>query len=133
MLRTLIVEDEFTSRMILHSYLLPMGPCQLARDGAEALEAFAAACGTGAPFDLVCLDIHMPGGMDGHEVLRGIRELEAAAGAAGGKRSRVIMTTAADGRESIIDAFRSSCDGYLVKPIGKAELMSKLSALGLLG
>ena len=130
MLRTLIVEDEFTSRMILNTLLLRLGRCDVAVNGKEAIEAFAAALKEGTGYHLVCLDITMPG-MDGHAVLKEIRQMERAAGLGSSQGVKVIMTTAHD-QGSIAGASRSKCDAFLLKPIAKTALMSKLSELGLL-
>jgi two-component system, chemotaxis family, chemotaxis protein CheY len=130
MLHTLIVEDEFTSRKILNALLAPLGSCDAAANGSEALQAFADAMRRGTRYHLVCLDITMPGS-DGHAVLKEIREMEQAAGLGGLDRVKVIMTTASRDRQNIMGAFRSECDAYLVKPIDKTALMSKLSELGL--
>jgi two-component system, chemotaxis family, chemotaxis protein CheY len=132
MLHTLIVEDEFTGRMILSTLLLPHGRCDVARDGREALEAFAAALESGERYGLVCLDINMPGELDGHAVLRAIREMERGAGLASAQRVKVVMTSASGDAEDVVGAFRSECDAYLVKPIDRVALHSKLSQLGLL-
>ncbi len=130
MLHTLIVEDEFTSRKFLNAVLTKLGPCDIAWNGKEAVEGFAAAVKRGTPYDLVCLDIIMPV-MDGHAVLKEIREIERAAGM--DCRVKVIMTTAFQDQVDIAGALPSECDGYLFKPIETAALMSKLSELGLLG
>ncbi len=129
MIRTLIVEDEFTSRMILNALFAKLGPCDVAMNGREALEAFATAM-KGTHYELLCLDISMPG-MDGHAVLKEVRGMERAAGIGRLDRVKVIMTTASRDRRDVVDAFRSECDGYLVKPIDKIGLISKLSNLGL--
>jgi len=130
MLRTMIVEDEFTSRKILNAMLRPLGPCDVAADGQEALTAFGAALKEGERYDLMCLDITMPD-MSGREVLKKIREMEEAAGVGGLDRVKVIMTTASDDRENIMGSFRSECDAYLVKPIELDRLMSTIGSLGL--
>jgi len=130
MLRTMIVEDEFTSRKILSRMLAPLGPCDVAMDGKEALEAFSTALREGSPYDVMCLDIGMPD-MNGHDVLKRIREMEEEAGLGGFDRVKIIMTTASDDRANIMGAFRSECDAYLIKPIEASRLLSTLSALGL--
>jgi two-component system chemotaxis response regulator CheY len=99
-------------------------------DGKEALEAFGAALKDGTPYDLMCLDITMPD-MNGHDVLKRIRDMEEAAGRGGLDRVKVIMTTASDDRKNIMGAFRSQCDAYLIKPIDRDRLMSTISSLGL--
>ena len=132
MLHSLIVEDEFTTRKVLEAFLSPFGPCELATNGREALELFAARLRCESRFELVCLDISMPD-MDGHAVLRGIREQERAAGLEASARVKVIMTSASDDAKDIAGAFRSECDAYMIKPIGKVALQWKLSSLGLRG
>ena len=42
-MRILIVEDDFTSRMLLQKILAPYGECSAAADGEEAIRAFGAA------------------------------------------------------------------------------------------
>ena len=42
-MRTLIVEDDFTSRLLLQSFLSPYGECHIAVNGKEAVAAFRAA------------------------------------------------------------------------------------------
>jgi len=131
MLRTLIVEDDFTSRKILQALLAPFGLCDIAVNGAEALQAFRAALKAGEPYHLVCLDITMPG-MDGHRVLAEVRDLEARQGIEGLERTKVIMTTASSDPKDVRSAFHSECDAYMVKPIQRAKLMDHLRELELL-
>ena len=131
MLRTLIVEDEFTSRKILQAYLRPFGPCDVAVNGDEAIEAFGAALHTGEGYQMVCLDISMPG-MDGHEVCERIRSIEEAVGIKGLDRAKVIMTSASSDRSDIRSAFRVECDAYLIKPIDKDKLFQQMQELNLI-
>ena len=131
MLRTLIVEDDFISRKILHALLAPFGLCDIAVNGPEALTAFTSAFASREPYHLICLDITMPG-MDGHQVLAEIRTIEANLGIEGLDRTKVIMTTASADPKDVRSAFRSECDAYLVKPIQKPKLMEHLKELGLL-
>jgi response regulator of citrate/malate metabolism len=65
-------------------------------------------------------------------VLAAIRAMEKAAGLGGLDRVKVVMTTASKDRRNVMGAFRSERDGYLIKPISKAALMSNLTELGLL-
>jgi len=132
MFRTLIVEDELTSRIILMTILLRVGPCDIAVNGQEAVSLFSSNLKNGKAYDLVCLDISMPG-MDGHEVLRKIRELEHTQVRDSDRRAKVVVTTgSADPTDSSV-AFREGCDAYVRKPIGRTALMSQLFDLGLHG
>jgi two-component system chemotaxis response regulator CheY len=127
--RTLVVEDDFTSRRILQRMVAPFGDCDIAVDGSEAVEAFKLAWSEGKPYDLVCLDIMLPTG-DGQDVLRSIRAFEEAAQAT--ERAKVIMTTALDDARNVMTAFKHECDGYLVKPFEKRRLLEQVRSLGLL-
>jgi len=71
-MKTLVVEDDFTSRLLLQTILKAYGECHVAADGTEALAAFLEAERTEQPYQLICLDIMMPD-LDGKEVLRSIR------------------------------------------------------------
>ena len=78
-MKTLIVEDDFTSRLLLQELLKGYGPAHVAVNGKEAVEAARMAMDAGEPYDLICLDIMMPE-MDGHGALKEIRAQEEARG-----------------------------------------------------
>ena len=125
--KALIVEDDYTSRTILHRWLIPYGETDVAIDGTQAVRAFRAARDAGKPYDLVCLDIMLPE-MDGQAVLRAIRTAESEM-AQPAKAARVIMTTALNDRDNVLAAI-PKCDAYLVKPIDKGKLISHLKVFG---
>ncbi len=71
--RALIVDDVRTNRTILESYLAGWGLSYAsAADGATALELLQAAAVQGEPYELVILDLQMPG-MDGLQLARTIK------------------------------------------------------------
>ena len=131
-MKTLIVEDDFTSRLLMQAILSSYGECHIAVNGREAIQAFRLASAEGHPYDLVCLDIMMPE-MDGHAVLKALRTAEEVEGILIGDGEKVIMTTALTDTGNVFNAFREMCEGYLVKPIDKAKLLSQLVSLGLTG
>lgn len=130
-MKILIVEDDPTSRQLLTRLLEDYGSCDTAVDGEEAIKAFGMALQQGERYTLICLDIMMPG-MDGHATLEQIRRMEADEGVDGLDGARVIMTTALDDSKNVLRAFRSQCEGYLVKPIDKKKLSEKLESLGMM-
>ncbi len=130
-MRTLIVEDDFTCRLLLLEILKNYGSVHIAANGKEAVEMTRIALETGEPYDLICLDIMMPE-MDGQEALRMIREQETARGIRSTQGARIVMMTALDDVHSVINAFSKLCDGYLVKPIKKTALLEKVRGLGLI-
>jgi len=129
-MKTLIVEDDFTSRLLLQELLKSYGPCHIAVNGKEAVEATAAAL-EDEPYDLICLDIMMPE-MDGQEALRRIREQEEARDILSSNGAKIVMTTALDDIKNVSAAYQSLCDGYLTKPIQKAKLLEELRKLELI-
>jgi two-component system, chemotaxis family, chemotaxis protein CheY len=126
----LVVEDDFISRKLLCRYLDPYGECDVAINGMEAISAVRHALDVGSPYDLICLDIMMPG-MSGQETLVGVRSLEQEHVPLGLSPAKVIMTTALEDSENIRLAFEASADDYIVKPIEKKKFLSKLTELGL--
>jgi len=129
-MKSLIVEDDFTSRLLLQTLLSRFGPCHVAVNGKEAVDAFRLTQKDGAPYDLICMDIMMPE-MDGQEALHQIRKAEMAQGILSTSGVKVIMTTALDRPKDVFDSFFELCDDYLVKPIDAARLIETLSRLGL--
>ncbi|NMB78475.1 MAG: response regulator [Methanomicrobiales archaeon] len=49
---------------------------QFARDGAQAVDLYAKEKASGAPFDVVILDLSVPGGMGGREAVQQLRNLD---------------------------------------------------------
>lgn len=124
-MRTLIVEDDFTSRILLQSLLSKYGECHIAVNGKEALAAFRAAQENGQKYDLICMDIMMPE-MDGQVAVKEIRDLEAAGGTLSTRGVKIIMTTALDDVKNVVQSFKSLCDAYLFKPIDTGKLLAHL-------
>ncbi len=127
-MRILVVEDDFISRRLLCRYLESFGECDVAVNGNEALAAVRHALDADDPYDLVCLDIMMPG-LSGQETLQELRKLEESHGAE--VRTRVIMTTALEDQESVAKAFAAQADGYVTKPVDKRRFVETLKELGL--
>lgn len=129
-MKILVVEDDYISRRLLCRYLEPYGECSEAVNGHEAIDSVRYALDAGNQFDLICLDIMMPG-MDGQETLAAIRKLEAGQGVPLGKGARIVMTSALEDESYMLDAFTASADGYLVKPIERRKLLATLKDAGL--
>jgi DNA-binding response OmpR family regulator len=70
--------------------------------------------------ELVLLDISLPG-IDGHEVLRRIREHK--------PMLPVLMLTARDELRSKVASLGAGADDYLTKPFELEELMARIGAL----
>ena len=131
LIKTLIVEDDFTSRLLIQEFLKSYGPCHIATNGREAIEAVCLALDDNEPYDLICLDVMMPG-MDGQEALREIRIQEEKSGVQYADGAKIVMTTALDDTKSVFSAFHELCDSYLTKPLRKETLLEELRKLKLI-
>jgi PAS domain S-box-containing protein len=115
-LNALIVDDNFTNRMILKELLAKWGlKVTEAESGPAGLEAIKNGYTRGAPFDLVLLDYFMPG-MDGIEVARQLKENPSVF-------TGIILMLTSDSRGSDVNrAKRMGISEYLVKPVKRQEL-----------
>ena len=130
-MKCLIVEDDFISRRVLKELLSSHFDCDIAVDGAEAVASFRLAHEGKRPYDLICMDIMMPG-VDGQEALRRIRLLEKEFEIPPNLEVKVIMTTALDDPKTVIQAYyKGGATSYIVKPVSKQKLMRELRILGL--
>lgn len=128
---TLIVEDEFSSRLILQRLLSAYGEVHIAVNGWEAVAAYKNSFEQGFHYDLICLDIGLPE-MNGHQVLHEIRAIENQSHLKSRSKVKIIMTTGMDDPKNVASAFHEYCDGYLIKPIRKETLISQLKELELI-
>ncbi len=85
-----------------------------ARSGEEALKLLKE-----KTFDVVILDIKMPGGMDGIEALREIKKIQPLA--------EVILLTGHASVETSIEGMKLGAFDYLLKPIKLEELLKKIA------
>lgn len=131
-MKCLIVEDDFISRRILKELLSGYCECDIAVNGEEAVASFRLAHEGKRPYELICMDIMMPG-VDGNEALKRIRQIEKEMGVAPEIEARIIMTTAMDDPKTVIDSYyRGGATSYLVKPISKQKLVRELRSFGLI-
>ena len=126
-MKTLVVEDDFTSRLVLHTFLSRYGECHIAVNGREAVEVFRSALDSGRGYDLICMDIMMEV-MDGREAVRQIRELEESRGTLSTHGVKIIMTTAVQEVKEVVQCFKQLCDAYLMKPINLSELLKEIKS-----
>lgn len=130
-MKTLIVEDDFTSRLVLQKLLNRFGAAHIAVNGKEATEAVRLSLEANEPYNLICLDIMMPE-KDGQQVLKEIRAMEERRGITSTHGAKIMMTTALDRIRNVSDAYYNLCDAYLTKPIRKEQLLGELRTLKLI-
>ena len=130
-MKILLAEDDFASRKFMTKYLSQYGDCEVTVDGEEAVDAFMMALEDGEPYDFICLDVMMPV-LDGYQVLKAIRDIEAEKGIKKENRVKVIMTTALNDERNVKMAFELGCEAYSGKPIDAKKFEMVLQKLGLI-
>ena len=131
-MRSLIVEDDFTSRNILQTFLSVYGECHIATNGLEAVDAFKLAWEESQPYDLICMDIMMPE-LNGQDALRMIRGIETDMGLSEDQKAKVIMATALSASKEVVEAFyKGGASAYFVKPLDRAKIVQELKLLNLI-
>ena len=129
----LIVDDEEISRDKVSNLLSEYGECTLAEEGSDALCQFGFAHGEGKPFDLITMDIDMPG-LRGQDVVKALRRWETRHGvldSQGRKTVKIVMLTSMSDTGSIFGSFRQFCDDYIVKPVMPEKIKASLAKMGL--
>jgi two-component system, OmpR family, KDP operon response regulator KdpE len=115
-LNALVVDDEPSFRRVLRTSLATSGfAIEEARSGEEAVAILGR-----SDFDLVLLDVNMPG-MGGVEACREIRAQMPEIG--------IVMVTVQDGESEIVKALEAGADDYITKPIRFRELVARLRAV----
>jgi two-component system, OmpR family, KDP operon response regulator KdpE len=112
-IRVLVVDDEPAIRRALRPPLVELGfHVAEASRGEEALQVLRA-----TPYDVVLLDINMPG-IGGIETLRRIRTFA--------PRLPVLMLTVRDHEEDKVEALDMGADDYVTKPFSTRELIARI-------
>jgi two-component system chemotaxis response regulator CheY len=132
MLRILIVEDEPVNREFLLMSLQGLGECESVTSGEEAVEAQQRALAESRPFDVIFLDIVLPG-MNGLQALEQLRALESKHQIPPERRVPVIVTTSLDDDRAASRAFiQGQALSYMTKPFQPDQIPEELRKLGLL-
>ncbi len=114
--RVLVAEDDAAIREGVVTALESEGyDVQAVGDGRKALAAWHA-----MPFDLLLLDIMMPG-RNGYDVCREIRRTD--------QRIPIVMLTAKGEEIDKVLGLELGADDYMVKPFGVRELLARASAV----
>jgi two-component system KDP operon response regulator KdpE len=112
----LVVDDEPALRKVIRSSLAASGfMVEEAGTGADALGLMQQ-----RSFDLVLLDVNMPG-ISGIEICRQIRALAPKTG--------IVMVTVRDAEEDKVKALDAGADDYVTKPFRFRELVARLGAV----
>ena len=120
--RALVMDDELTVRQVVVAMLKRIGyEAEGVPDGAMALHADAEARAAGRPFDIILMDLTIPGGMGGQQAAALLRE--------NGTPARLIASSGY-ATDPIMAHYRDyHFDAILAKPYSLTELTSVLAAL----
>jgi signal transduction histidine kinase/CheY-like chemotaxis protein len=126
-LAILVAEDNDINALLTRNLLTRLGHRPvMAADGGEAVAAYGAASAAGTPFDLVLMDMHMPG-MNGIDAACRIRAAERASGMA----TTPILALTADALPERRDAcLKAGINGFLTKPLDRERLIAALAEPG---
>ena len=115
MKKILIIEDEEAIAMIEQDYLeLSNFETEVVGDGASALQKL-----NDNSYDLILLDLMLPGGMSGYDVCKKIR---------GQVDIPIIMVTSKTESLDKVLGLELGADDYLTKPFDPAELVARVKA-----
>jgi len=129
--RILIVDDDYVTRAKLKAILSDHGDCDAAPNGGLALSMLEDALNDAHPYELVTMDVDMPG-MTGEEVVREIRRREwnwAKRMSRPASEAKILMVTVRRDSQTVLASFRRGCEGYLTKPVTPDKLRDALARL----
>jgi len=115
-MQVLLVEDERRMAELLRQGLQEEGhSVVLAGNGHDAVSLAQA-----HPFDVIVLDVMLPG-MDGFRVARRLRDQR--------NQTPILMLTARDAMQDVVEGLDIGADDYLVKPFAFEVLLARLRAV----
>ncbi len=127
-MKCLIVEDNRQDSQLLSRMLMTYGNSDFAENGGDAFEIFKQAHAAEEPYDVIFLDIMMPG-MDGNEVLRRIREWEKN-NLGNGIPVQIVMASSKSDTDTIISSYDDGCQHFFMKPYDKNDLFLLMEKMG---
>ena len=125
-MKFLIVEDIALMQKYSKKILSPYAQCDIASNGEEALKAYVQASLDNEPYDVIFLDIMLPG-INGLQILERIRGSEHSE-----NRVKIIIVTALNNCNFVSKAIEGGCDGYIVKPFNNDDIERHLKTLNLI-
>lgn len=104
--RILLIDDELSSRLVLHNRLKDLGhDVTVAENGAKGLLEVRE-----APFDLVLVEYNLASGVSGPEVCRRLRQMPQAMTV-----PLVMISRQSGSREDVHKGFEAGCDAFVTK------------------
>jgi CheY-like chemotaxis protein len=120
--RILIMDDQVAIRELLGQILSYSGyDTAAAGDGTEAIELYRKAKEEGVPFDIVIMDLTIPGGMGGKEAIKKLMEIDS--------NVKAIVSSGYSNDPIMSDYKKYGFWGVVVKPYKAEELNEILRSI----
>jgi CheY-like chemotaxis protein len=118
--RILLMDDEEMIRIATSRMLERLGyTVDLAIDGRQALDKYAAAMKNCRPYDLAIMDLTIPGGMGGREAMQALKSLD--------PKAKAIVYSGYSSDPVLADYARYGFSGCLAKPFMLKELQREIT------
>lgn len=125
-MRSLVIDDEPIARLQLRLLLESRGPVDEAPDAIAGLQRIRDAIADNDPFDLVCIDLSMPG-PSGIDAIKMVKDVDQKLRR--GKHTNVVVVTASDDQKDMRAALHQHVDGYLLKPVTPGQIVETIDPL----
>lgn len=120
--RVLLMDDEPGISKAIGTFLGELGlDVTLAADGAQAVEYFTAALREQRRYDIVILDLTVPGGMGGREAFQKMHEID--------PQVRAVVTSGYSDDSTMSDYRSKGFQGALQKPYNLADLVAMIRSI----
>ncbi len=120
--KVLLMDDEEVIRKVGNEMLSSFGlQVELARDGKEAVEIFKQEMEKKSPFDLVILDLTIPGGMGGKETVKELQKIQ--------KDVKAIVSSGYSNDPVMANYQSYGFKGVVIKPYRMADMYATISRI----
>jgi CheY-like chemotaxis protein len=120
--RILFMDDEAGIRTMAALFIQRLGAeAQMAEDGTQAIEKYLQARAAGRPFDVVIMDLTVPGGMGGREAMQRLLDLDPAV--------KVIVSSGYSRDPVMANHKAHGFKGILPKPYGPDQMRTVLHSV----
>jgi two-component system, chemotaxis family, chemotaxis protein CheY len=113
---------------LIKAVFSPFGRCDLALDGCKGIDLFKRAHEEGRPYDVVFLDVVMPG-ISGLETLDCLRQIEREKNISGEAQAKVLVITGYNDPKIALRTFDKDIERYLPKPFKPREIIDAVRAM----
>lgn len=131
-MRFLIIENDLALQAAIEKRLNPFGTCRVAKDRESGLVMIREAIGNNQAFDLVIIDIEMPGAQK-ESVMSAIRATESDLSVPTEKQTCLISIASSYNRQLITDCMMQGCDECLLRDFDAERFVAVLKQLNLIG